>query len=575
MKLYPRSIRVNVVVVTAVATLLAAAAMGFTHYRVLEQRSESDLVRLLTLSASESASRVARWLQDRKDAAAGIAGSATLIDELRRIRHLAVEDDEYFLALFRLKRELDQNTLSQRFIYETTIHDAHSGAVFLASTGPEMELPAGKDDHRGLVEGRTHLWVSPLFTAAQLLPDESGKPAMGVPCMFIAAPIRDGEELLGVLRVRVRVLDIGENLLRAANYSDMYATSETYILNGEGLLLSPTHCEPDLRESGRIRQRAMLELQHRLPPVSAAATGTETSRRQGPSPQPDTTVNLRGYAGIGGHKAVGAWTPVANTDWLCVAEIDHAEAFAPLAALSRSTLYVSLTIVALVVGLSSWLAMRIVAPLQHVGEVASRLAAGDRSVRCRLQGKGEIVSLAHAFDHMADSNQETLIHLEKNAASLAETNRRLEAELSERHRAEQQLRTANAFLDSVIDNVPTMLFMKSADDLRMVRFNKAGEELVGLPRESLIGKTDFDIYPREEAEFFAAKDREVLRGMTMVEIDEEELLTENGLRILHTKKIPVCDEQGRAQYLLGISEDITEKKQTLEALKAAKEAAES
>jgi len=119
------------------------------------------------------------------------------------------------------------------------------------------------------------------------------------------------------------------------------------------------------------------------------------------------------------------------------------------------------------------------------------------------------------------------------------------------------------------------LFMKDADDLRFVRFNKAGEELVGSSREELIGKTDFDLYPKEEAEFFTEKDRDVLNRLEMAEIEEEELLTRNGLRILHTKKIPICDEDGKPQILLGISEDITEKKQTLEALKAAKEFAES
>ena len=110
-------------------------------------------------------------------------------------------------------------------------------------------------------------------------------------------------------------------------------------------------------------------------------------------------------------------------------------------------------------------------------------------------------------------------------SQLAESNRQLESELTERQRVEQQLRNANAFLDSVIDNIPTMLFMKDAEDLRVVRFNKAGEELVGHSREELIGKTDFDLYPQEEAEFFTQKDRDVLNGMEMVEIEEEELLT--------------------------------------------------
>ena len=119
------------------ATLLAAAGLGFTHYEINRQSSEANLEQLLKLSASESAMRVARWLEGRRDSAASIAGSATLIEELRRIQQLTPDDDEYFLALYRLKRELDRNTLSHRFVHEITIHNAETGDIVLRLPFPE------------------------------------------------------------------------------------------------------------------------------------------------------------------------------------------------------------------------------------------------------------------------------------------------------------------------------------------------------------------------------------------------------------------------------------------------------
>jgi PAS domain S-box-containing protein len=149
-------------------------------------------------------------------------------------------------------------------------------------------------------------------------------------------------------------------------------------------------------------------------------------------------------------------------------------------------------------------------------------------------------------------------------------------EVTDRVVAETQLKEAHGFLDSIVDNVPIMLFVKDAEDLRFVRFNRAGEELTGLSRDELIGKDDFDLFPPEEARFFQEKDREVLAGKTLVEIPEEVIQTRcHGPRLLHTRKIPVLDSEGRPRFLLGISEDITEKRQTEEALKQAKEAAES
>ena len=138
-------------------------------------------------------------------------------------------------------------------------------------------------------------------------------------------------------------------------------------------------------------------------------------------------------------------------------------------------------------------------------------------------------------------------------------------DITERKRAEEAGRRSqalsSAILSAILDHLPHMVFVKDAKDLRFVHFNKAGEDLRGYPREEMIGKCDADLFPPEEAAFFTAKDREALKSGGVVEIPEEPIQTRHkGLRWLHTKKIAIRADDGAPLYLLGISEDITERR---------------
>ncbi len=134
-------------------------------------------------------------------------------------------------------------------------------------------------------------------------------------------------------------------------------------------------------------------------------------------------------------------------------------------------------------------------------------------------------------------------------------------QLDLRKQAEDALRKSEDFLSSIVENIPDMIFIKNAKDLKFIRLNRAAEELLGFSRDELIGKSDLDFFPEEQAHLFMADDKKVLGYGKPLDIPEEPIETKYGERILHTKKIPLLDNNGNPAYLLGISEDITERKQ--------------
>ena len=133
-------------------------------------------------------------------------------------------------------------------------------------------------------------------------------------------------------------------------------------------------------------------------------------------------------------------------------------------------------------------------------------------------------------------------------------------DVTERKRAEAELRRTRAFADAVVESVPAMLFVKDVADLRHVLLNKAGEELLGAPREAVLGKPARDLFPAEQARGFEEADREALRS-GVAHVTEEAVRTpDRGDRLLLTTRLAIPGEDGHPAYLLGFSEDITERR---------------
>ncbi|MEM1294970.1 MAG: PAS domain-containing protein, partial [Verrucomicrobiota bacterium] len=123
-------------------------------------------------------------------------------------------------------------------------------------------------------------------------------------------------------------------------------------------------------------------------------------------------------------------------------------------------------------------------------------------------------------------------------------------------------------LDAVIDSLPIAIFCKNAtEDYRFVLWNKMQEEVTGIPRESALGATDYDLFPRSEADGFRAMDEHVVLTGATVDIPEEEVQTGTGDTIwLHTVKVQVEDPVLGKNLLLGMSEDVSERRKLNENL---------
>lgn len=143
-------------------------------------------------------------------------------------------------------------------------------------------------------------------------------------------------------------------------------------------------------------------------------------------------------------------------------------------------------------------------------------------------------------------------------------------DVTERKRAEEELRKSNELLSLFIRNSPIYAFIKEVtpDESRVLAASENYLDMVGIPGSSLTGKTMADLFPADFAAKITADDWDVVSRGEILHLDEDL----HG-RHFTTIKFPV--QLGEKKLLAGYTIDITERKQAEQAMARAKEAAES
>ena len=126
-----------------------------------------------------------------------------------------------------------------------------------------------------------------------------------------------------------------------------------------------------------------------------------------------------------------------------------------------------------------------------------------------------------------------------------------------------------SFLRAVIDNSTAVIYAKDLDG-RYLLVNRRFEELFHIGRASVVGKTDYDLFPAERASAFRAFDQKVLAAGAALEV-EDAVAHEDGLHTYISVKCPLRDESGRVYAICGMSTDITDRKRTEDAWRASEE----
>jgi eukaryotic-like serine/threonine-protein kinase len=323
---------------------LLLGGIGFFVRNSIENSLKADLRSELQTILAADVKALELWMRSQETVAVSVAGGADVARCSERLVALAARPETKPLDLLQapeleqLRAELEPVLAAHGYIGWVL---ADGVPRIVASRRTDLVgNPLPTDDHPAVLERalKGKATVSAPRKSLVLLPAADGTMKAGVPTMFAWGPVRNkGGEVIAALGLRIRPeLDFTE-ILGIARAGE---TGETYAFNREGLFLSNSRFNEQLRDIGLLREDedSILNLQLRDPEVDMTRGERPVKRRSEQAltrlgvgaVEMTNGVDVDGYRDYRGVPSVGAWTWLDEYQMGIATEQDSAEAFAPL-----------------------------------------------------------------------------------------------------------------------------------------------------------------------------------------------------------------------------------------------------
>ncbi len=238
-------------------------------------------------------------------------------------------------------------------------------------------------------------------------------PSYSAPAAFMATPIYDEIELIGVMAIQLSVDEINQVMTGDQRWAEdgLGKTGETFLVGEDSKMRSESRVrleDPDKyfaaiaarqTDAEQIESTKQLETSVLTQEVSNRAIAKAQTKKSGI----DTVTNYLG------EPVVSAYAPldIQGVDWVIVSEMHEAEIFAPVSVFARRVLISAVGLVFLITLASLWLAKAFLRPVNKLSEGFRRLALGHKEVSVDVLADDELGELSRAFNHMVKKNRKT------------------------------------------------------------------------------------------------------------------------------------------------------------------------
>jgi PAS domain S-box-containing protein len=357
------SLRARFVLFTFLIVLIPLAVVGILTVNqsqsVLQEKIRTDLsIRSSMLSAAMN-----RWLDER-------VADAELIANLPGARDLNAAE---------IKPFLDNYYAQWKFYDGMGVHNANGDTVY----NIEDKAVNIKDRpyYPHVMKGQTYVY-GPVISKVT-----------GHLIIAIVCPVFKEEKVIGFSIVTVRTDAFNEMIRESKPGNKM----DIYLINPDGMFVTPSFFTDLLKQKGLVKQQAELELK-------VNSYGTQQA--------------LAGQAGVGEYyvdyrstRVVGAYTPLKYSGLALLVEQDPVEAYQTGYSLRDYFIFI-IWVVAMVASVAGWLVSRtLIQPIETITAATRKIAQGEMNVNLDITREDEVGELARSFNQMIQRLQESFSFL--------------------------------------------------------------------------------------------------------------------------------------------------------------------
>jgi signal transduction histidine kinase/HAMP domain-containing protein len=425
-------------------SILTVGLVGLVVYwRATEDLKQSMFNRLQGVATLKEDSLI-RWVDEQRRNIVFIAWLPGVRSGAGRLLRGNLNDSLYEATYTSLSEYLSFVISSLSDSEEIFILDLDGLVVLSTNKDHEGE---SRGDATYFVRGMTNTFVQPFYTS----------PTSGKPAITVATPLFDEDRRrIGVLASHLNLARIDRIILERSGLGE---SGETYLVNTLNEFVSASMPGKQDLFAGEVHSQG----------IDAALNGQDGQGL---------------YKNYRGTPVIGVYRWLEDQDVVLAAEMSQEEAFSDADRLAVSILLIgAVSSLLLATGLAL-LARQIVRPIQAITQTATQVAAGDLTKSVAIQSEDEVGTLSRAFNQMTEQLR-TLYHglemkVAERTSDLTQANIRLQREIAERKRIEEELRQYNEYLAALHETALGMISRLDLNELLSTLIVRA-EQLLGTP----------------------------------------------------------------------------------------------